>query len=428
MSYERKTYDLYISDELREILTEIEHESLVASLLLKKRHNKEDLVDSPINFISISRDDKSKISYLTQDRMSSVDINDYWTTSRRFQAKPGAFVGKIFKNIPSKEVEIFSNLYRTTAFKPKFNFSVVSGESIRHFYYYETYASDRGTLGASCMKHSACQSMLDIYVDNRDIVTMLVMRNDEGLLMGRALLWNFDSYKIMDRIYTISDEELSFYFKKWATDNGYLYKSQQNWFNTLFFEQIGQKKQELRLSVKLKNFTYRKYPYVDTFKFFNPQTGELTNYMPDDQFYTLCASDGSKHSSDYLIFDGIDKVLRYRGEAQFVRYLNLWTSQNNLEWSDVNDQYILLRDCRFDEELNDFVFAGEFEKLNDNYRISERKKNIARSIKNIDMSEIASELGLDPSTIFQFLQRTRATGSQNTRNSEPDVPMDLSNI
>ena len=69
MAYERKTYDLIISEELRAVLSEIESDSLVARLLLKKRHDKEDLVEDPINFISVAHD-KTKISYLTTDRIA----------------------------------------------------------------------------------------------------------------------------------------------------------------------------------------------------------------------------------------------------------------------------------------------------------------------------------------------------------------------
>jgi hypothetical protein len=235
MSYERKTYDLFISEELKEILTSIESESLVAQLLLRKRHDKDSLVDSPVNFISVSSSDRTKLAYLSADRIESIDPSLYWSSSRRFAVKPGSFVTKLFKDIPSKEVEKFSNLYRSQANKPSFTFSVVKGETIRGYYHFESYASEKGSLGASCMKHDNCQDYMNIYVDNREQVKMLAMLNQDGRLMGRALLWDFDSYKIMDRIYTTCDEDLQFFFKKWATDNGYLYKAEQNWFNTLFF-------------------------------------------------------------------------------------------------------------------------------------------------------------------------------------------------
>jgi len=236
MAYERKTYDIFISDDLKEILTQFESESVVAQLLLKKRHDKEDLVDNPVNFISISREDRTKLSYLTSERMEVLSPTEYWTSSRRFQAKPGGFISKVFKNVTSREVEKFSNLFRSQVNKPRFNFSIIKGPAIRNFYHYDSYQSDRGSLGASCMKHEGCQKYLDLYVQNPDKISMLIMTDDYGALMGRALLWNFDSYKIMDRIYTTCDEDLLFYFKQWATENGYLYKSEQNWYNTLQFE------------------------------------------------------------------------------------------------------------------------------------------------------------------------------------------------
>lgn len=42
MAYERITLDILISEELRDLLTQIEGDSEVAKLLLKKRHRKED--------------------------------------------------------------------------------------------------------------------------------------------------------------------------------------------------------------------------------------------------------------------------------------------------------------------------------------------------------------------------------------------------
>ena len=103
------------------------------------------------------------------------------------------------------------------------------------------------------------------------------MLNTSGKIMGRALLWNLET-KIMDRIYTTNDEQLSFYFKKWASENGYLFRSQQNWFNSLQFEKSGSQKKLLRIEVKLKNSDFRYYPYMDTFKFFNPDQQLLLEF------------------------------------------------------------------------------------------------------------------------------------------------------
>ena len=378
MAYERKTFDLIISEELRAVLSEIESDSQVAKLLLKMRHDKDELVEDPINFISVAQD-KTKISYLTKDRIAKIeDPSLYWSSSRRFAVKPGGFISKIFKDISAKEVEKFSNLYRAQSNKSKFTLGVVDGLKMLTYYHINSYAQERGTLGASCMKYDNCQDYLGIYTNNTNKVKMLVMLNEDGGLMGRALLWDFENHKIMDRIYTIADEEFAFQFKKWATDNGYLYKSEQNWYNTLNFENLSTPKQELRLSIKLDEFSFRRYPYVDTFKFFDEEAGILKNYMDGNDFKTLCTSDGGRYDSDYLVFDDIDRVLRHRGDSVYVRYLDIRTSHNNVNYSEINDQYILRRDAIYDEEINEYLFNEENDKFNNIEKINERKEYLRK--------------------------------------------------
>jgi hypothetical protein len=362
MPYERKTVDIQISDDLRNVLNVIEAESEVAALLLKRRHNREDLAESYVNYISISKQDRTKLSYLSQDRVDALDPQEYWTSSRRYMAKPGAFIAKLFNNVSAKEVEKFSNLFRSQAAKAPFRFEVVKGDAIKDFYYYESYQSnERGSLGVSCMKHEHCQKFFDLYTENQENVSMLAMFNDKNRLIGRALLWDFDSHKIMDRIYTYNDEELSFYFKQWATEHGYFYKSEQNWFNTLFFEQIGSGKKEFKLEVKLPNIKQHYYPYMDTFKFIDLDKGILYNYIPEDtsSLKTLTSSDGGKHPSDYLVFDEIDFVMRYRNDAAYITYLNIWTGRQNVIYSNYNDKWILNTDARYENLLDDYIFNEE---------------------------------------------------------------------
>jgi hypothetical protein len=369
--------DILISDELKEILDNIKTESMVASLLLRGKHNSKDLVENHINYISIGSQDRTKISYLTQERISTINDGEFWISSRRYQCKPGSFVSKLFKNIDSREIEKFSILFRNQSNKLNFTFKVVTGEEIRKWYKYETNASSSGTLGSSCMKHDFCQPFLNIYTEN-SCVSMLIMLNNDGMLLGRALLWDFDSHKIMDRIYTISDEEYQFYFKQWATENNYFYKTQQNWYNTLFFEKIGEKKQEMKLEVALSSFKFNKYPYMDTFKFINISNGKLFNYIPDDLSFikTLCSSDGSIYEGDYLIFDDIDRVLRHRGDCVYLDYLNCYTTLDNCSYSEINDQYILNKDAFYDEELKDYLFNADYDDRNKKDKIQKMRDYI----------------------------------------------------
>lgn len=395
MPYQRKTVDLFVSEELKSLLSSIKDDSVVAKMLLKSRQSKSDIVDSFVNYISISTQDRGKISYVSQDRMSIIDESEYWTSPKRYQAKPGAFVSKIFKNIPAKEVENFSNLFKSVSLKPKFTFSVVKGDDIKKYYHWESYAKDRGTLGVSCMKHDNCQKLLNIYSDSEQ-VSMLVMLDDENKLMGRALLWNLSPNKIMDRIYTIDDESLRFHFKKWATDNNYWYKSEQNWYNTLQFEQLGKEKVELEIEAKMDKFRY--YPYMDTFKFVDIETNSVFNYIPknSDNIRTLVACDGSKYDRDYLRFDSIDRIFRYRGETVYIPYLGIYTHENNTRWSRLNDHYILLDDCKYSDDLDDYIFIDETKNRVVEKKVEKRKTKLdvdllSNDILNLDCNTIISD-------------------------------------
>ncbi len=373
MTHSEKTFNLIISEELKHLLKQFEVNSGVAQLLLQGEIDSELVVNNPINYISIASD-RGKISYLTQDRIKHLDEPSIWSSSKRFATRPGSLVGKIFKNISSSEVEKFSNLYRSHAIKSQFKFKIVEGEDIQKYYYVRSYASESGTLGASCMKHEMCQSFFNLYVHNPETIKMLVMLDVYDKLMGRAILWTLDDVKIMDRIYTIADEEFVYFFKKWATDNGYLYKSEQNWYNTLNFENLLTPKQELRLKTQLKNHEWRRYPYLDTFKFIDLNTGVLTNYIPDnDDYRILCASEGGTWNRGSLQFDGIDRVMRHSGDCVYLEYMKLYTQGCNTVYSNANEQHILYKDSKYVEEIDDHIFGDALDHLNNIESIERRK-------------------------------------------------------
>lgn len=406
MPYERKTYDLFVSDELRTILEQIKSESIVAELLLKRRHSKDDLVDEPVNFISVSSQDPTRISYLTTERIGQINESEYWTSSRRFHIKPGGFISKVFKNISPKDVELFSNLYRAQAKKPNFEFKVVSGEDIRYYYHYSRHSNDNGSLGVSCMRYESCQKMFDVYVENPDTISLLLMLDTDGYVMGRSLLWNFDKNKIMDRIYTVNDEQLPFYFKRWASENGYLYRAQQNWYNSLQFEKMGESKKIIKLDIKLKESDFRYYPYMDTFKFFTPSTGTFSNYRPDGRdHFTLCSSDGSKYDWNYLSYDDLDKVYRHRGDLVRLDYVDMNVHPDRCNYSDLLDHYILSEHCEWREDIRDYIFSGEYQHLNDLERINTRVSEIQEyeNQRSARRSRRSPETSVDLENLIQFI-------------------------
>lgn len=364
---------IIVSEDLKNILKEIESESVVARLLLQGEVDEDMLVEKPINYISIAHD-KTRISYLTIDRIARMTESEYWEASKRFSVRPGAFVAKVFKNISSRDVEVFSNLYRSCISNGNLTFKVVSGEDIQKYYHYSKYQSlDDGTLGASCMKHNYCKYFFGIYCENTTTVKMLVAVDEDDRLIGRALLWEFDGNKIMDRIYSVRDEEYKFKFKKWATENGYLYKSEQNWYNTLNFENLKTEKREIKFDIKLDKFNFEKYPYLDTFKFIDFNTGVISNYIPEGNHKILCSAEGHILDRGYLRFDDIDRVLRHGGDCVYVRYLDIHTCTSNVNYSDINDDYILCKDSVYNSEFGDYLFNEEYDKYNNIKRIEERK-------------------------------------------------------
>jgi len=368
MPYVRKTSDIHISDEMNKVLRQMEDNSEVARLLLRQRHPVETLIEDHVDYISISKSDKTKVSYLPKDRMDKVEDGEYWHTSKRFNVKPGAFVSKVFVNISEKEVEKFATLFKNIQNTPDFTFKVVDGQDILKYYHYESYADQSSSLGASCMKHVGCQDFLNIYVDNPDKIKMLIMLNRDNYLIGRALLWSVPM--VMDRIYTINDDEYSYHFKKWADDNGYMYKREQKWNNTLFFESKG-KATMIEMSVSLNSVYYRRYPYFDTFKFISIDNKTLYNYIPSDiSVRTLSTPDGSSQPADFLVRDGKTNLFHHFHDTIFVDHVGYRTIPNNTYYSDVNNQNIMKEDAKFDEDLNDYIFIDDSK--NNQERIKER--------------------------------------------------------
>jgi hypothetical protein len=355
MTYIRKTSDLFISDEMKEVLESIKTNSEVARLLLKSRHNNDDLVDGFVNYISTSKKDPNMISYLSPERKEMVG-DEIWTSPKRFIAKPGSFVKKVFKNISDKEIENFSNLYRNCQNRETMNFRIVSGSEIRKWYNEDYHQCNSSSLGSSCMRYDSCQDYMDLYCRNENAVKMLILVDGNSRLMGRALLWNTEP-KVMDRIYTVNDERLVFHFKKWAIENGYIYKSEQKWNNTLCFDSGDNEKKYLELSIKLESCDFEYYPYLDTFKFLDMKTSTLYNYQPDGKFVTLSVGNGDSENSDYLKLDELSKLYHYSSEIVHIEYLNLNTHESKVCFSNVNNCFILRVDSEWSNEINDYIFS-----------------------------------------------------------------------
>jgi len=249
--------------------------------------------EESINFIGISEKPDS-ISYLPMNKYN-LSVDPFMNPSR-VHIKIGRIIYKLFSkkvidkfSVHDSEVEIFVNRFKSFFDRSNIKMEVIEGESLRKFYSEEIYLQPSGqitgTLWNSCMRYQEKQALLDLYTLNPKQVKMLVMttiENGDLKLRGRALLWKTEgsvfkkSYDVMDRIYCVYDSDV-YTFKRWAKENGYITKYEQNSKTQDLFEIDGQKSC-INLTVRLENFHLKYYPYLDTFCFFDHVNGILYNY------------------------------------------------------------------------------------------------------------------------------------------------------
>ena len=353
MAYIRKTKDVHISPKLLDVLNRISSKSEVAKQLLKTKISKDNLVDDPVDYLSVSKEDPAKISYAYHEKLNKINPDEYWTFKGRVHAKPAAAIKKILKDVTEKDLDLFTSLYKSATAHKDFIFDIISGNDIKKYYHFNSYKKGYGSLTNSCMKHDHCQNLFDLYIKNPEVCQMLVMLDNDGLLLGRALLWDAVDVetgierKVMDRIYCIDDSKNVHYFKEWADDNGYIARRSQKWTDCLYFESYG-KVFKANLSIKINTQIFTKYPYVDTFKFWDEKTSIISNFLPNDNGYirTLLGSDGRTFASDWLeldeyndIYDQRDKIITMDYEINGIMGLRI--SSDYLFYSECMDRYML---------------------------------------------------------------------------------------
>ncbi len=222
--------------------------------------------------------------------ISQSDVNtifDEHDIKSRSDIKLGRLVNALLPGkFSDKEVEEFVNKFKATKDKVGERFELVSGDDINTWYNWENYSKMEGTLGNSCMAKKS--GIFNIYIENPEICQLLILLNEEDKLIGRALIWKLKSLNIhkseeevifMDRQYTILDSDVE-KFRNYAKEKGWSYKSYNNHhsFGTINYK--GEDK-NVSMTIEVKQKDYRRYPYMDTFRRYNHETGLL--YNDDDQ-------------------------------------------------------------------------------------------------------------------------------------------------
>lgn len=242
------------------------------------------------NMIEIDRE-TGLLSFLPASKYAEcLDAGTLWSTSYRQTAKPAKVARMLMRagiaeQFTDAQWERFTNIVKVAAKPANGTFEVVSGPDIQTAYHEANYAPmNIGTLASSCMRYDECQSYFGIYTDNPDRVSLLVYRDEENRVLGRALLWRTDGgVTVMDRVY--GNDETQERFMKYANEHGY--------------------ESRTGAIVSLRYADQEYYPYMDTFRYLwvsdTDRSGVLAVYetdLPEPRYRTLGDTSGGYEETD----------------------------------------------------------------------------------------------------------------------------------
>jgi len=246
------------------------------------------------NYIGLSKRN-DMVSSMT-DRKAQEHLKDDidpWTKSKN-DMKVGRIVKSILDSndipISQSNIEQFVNVFKAN-FDRKSGATdtirLIEGEEIRKWYDADSYVEGSGQLNNSCMRQKSKSSFLDIYVKNPDKVKMLIYTDTSDKLLARALVWKLDSGDTyVDRLYTVYDSDIKL-VEDWMRNNLESYGS--------YYGDGGFRGNNLIVTIKKGD--YKKYPYMDTFSYYDPVNGELASRKSDlnnnDIIYNIQSTNGS---------------------------------------------------------------------------------------------------------------------------------------
>jgi hypothetical protein len=354
---------------------------------------------------------------------------DIFTKSRN-DTKIGKLVNSIFSsstfNFSKKQVEDFVNKVKAYTLSGGNKWEIVDGDEIQKWYLEENHYKDSGSLGSSCMRYSSCSEYLKIYSDNKDTCRLLTLKNMDGKLLGRALIWKvsfenndeIDAEYFIDRVYTTS-EYLREDFFAYALKENYCIRENTGYSETSSIRYKNIVYNNIKMKVLLKAYEFYTYPYMDTFKRLNGDT--LYN---DDNCssgsYILESTDGEFSNCDRKFSDYYDGYINDE-DAIYSEPLRDWIYDSDSIEVKIGDNrgfypseysYIFIdpyRDCYVSNsdssysEIDDCYFFSEDEvevlvsfNNSHDYKLS-KISNISSDITRI--SEIACEEYLDDNLV-----------------------------
>lgn len=372
---------VYLTDRFKSILSDIGIKSDISYDLIRsdKKEFKPDLTFIDISdkdgYVSFSQSGNivKKVSDIVDFKFSSKDNIVLTDTDvqmvlkdgsifdkARNEIKIGRLISTLFPNkYTDKQIEEFTNVFKSEVNKNKFTFKIVEGDEISKYYDESNYLSkEEGSLGASCMRYSYCKSFLEIYEKNPNVCCLLVLVDSDDKVVGRSILWKdfiIDEYDItpkyiMDRIYYQKDYMINT-FIQWARENDTMYKTSNNNNDIISFTYNGIKYDKLEISISLDETSFENYPFMDTFKVMD-NNGNLVNRsrpIISDGEIGLINQNGSVQEGVWSDYE--DRMVETDEEG-----IGIWSEYENSYLDLNNSVFIENRDDIFPTDAEYIVF------------------------------------------------------------------------
>ena len=242
-----------------------------------------------LNYLRPAAD--ASVYFSNDTKHKGVDVNEFNWNSQKETIKIGRCIKQLLGNrVNDREIELFVNTWKAY-FSKKPNIKIVSGEDIRHWYHNKNYNefSEYNSLGKSCMSYDNCQKYLDIYVKNPEVCSMIIMLDDDNKLLARAILWKTtDNKQIIDRIY---------FTHKW-NENKVISWAKENLPDAITIDKLSRSLFS-KIKIKLNEWKFSYYPYMDNMRYLNYNTGILLNFTSKGPLVKLTDTQGTYFIDQY---------------------------------------------------------------------------------------------------------------------------------
>ncbi len=356
------------------------------------------------------------------DKLSFIPPNKPYLEKYRQEVRVGKFVRKFCPKgkYSDSTIENFVNSLKASS-PHDFDFEVVKGEDIKKYYHYKRYVNDNNSLGGSCMKGDGQQRFFSIYMENPDVCSMLIFKNSDDNIMGRALLWHFtDEYtgkemKLMDRIY--GSDVMFKKFKAWAVENGYWFKAHQSYEDKYMWrKKIGGDEFSKKFKFKLKT-DWKYYPYLDTFSYMG--NGWLSNDVTTRYSHALTTTEGILDGDYVTCYETGDEI--HETEAVYCNDIDEYVYEDYAIYCS-EDERMIYRDNAIRLHNGDYVHThyAEYCNYNEYYVLNSEVGVCEHTGNTFDMDETDYTIVEDGHYVITEFVEQYYEENGYTQNSEGD--------